>query len=282
MGILEKIKDIEDEITRTQKNKATEFHLGQLKARLAKLRSQLLEPVGKSMKSDGFEVSRYGNSRICMIGFPSVGKSTLLNMLTPTKSEVASYEFTTLTCIPGIINYNNAKIQLLDMPGIIEGASDGKGRGRQVIASAKGCDMILMILDAPKALEQKVKLEKELEKCGLRLNKTKPDITITTGKGGGVRLNSITKLSHLDERVVKNVLNEYKIFNADVLVRDDCTVDDLIDCIEGNRKYIKCLYVYNKIDTISMEEVDQISRRENSIVISCNMSLNLDALLEKI
>lgn len=62
----------------------------------------------------------------------SVGKSTLLTLLTGTQSEAAAYEFTTLTCIPGIINYNDAKIQLLDLPGIIEGASEGKGRGRQV------------------------------------------------------------------------------------------------------------------------------------------------------
>jgi small GTP-binding protein len=63
-----------------------------------------------------------------------VGKSTLLNKLTGTFSEVADYEFTTLTCIPGMIRHNGAKIQLLDLPGIIEGAKDGKGRGRQVIS----------------------------------------------------------------------------------------------------------------------------------------------------
>lgn len=54
-------------------------------------------------------------------------------MVTATKSETASYEFTTLTCIPGVIEYKGAKIQLLDLPGIIEGAAHGKGRGRQVI-----------------------------------------------------------------------------------------------------------------------------------------------------
>lgn len=56
-----------------------------------------------------------------------MGKSTLLTALTGTKSEAAAYEFTTLTCIPGVIHYNDAKIQLLDLPGIIEGAAEGKG-----------------------------------------------------------------------------------------------------------------------------------------------------------
>ena len=56
-----------------------------------------------------------------------MGKSTILSALTGTHSEVAAYEFTTLTCIPGIIHYNEAKIQLLDLPGIIEGAAEGRG-----------------------------------------------------------------------------------------------------------------------------------------------------------
>jgi small GTP-binding protein len=98
----------------------------------------------------------------------------------------------------GIIDYNNAKIQLLDLPGIIEGAAEGKGRGRQVIAVAKGCDLILMVLDATKAEDQKKKLSKELEKVGLRLNRNPPNIKITTNKIGGVRLNSTCKLTRVN------------------------------------------------------------------------------------
>nr|CAD1831395.1 unnamed protein product [Ananas comosus var. bracteatus] len=85
-----------------------------------------------------------------MLSCGSVGKSTLLTRLTGTHSEAASYEFTTLTCIPSIINYNDTKIQLLDLPGIIEGASEGKGRGRQVIAVSKSSGIVLMVLDASK------------------------------------------------------------------------------------------------------------------------------------
>ena len=57
----------------------------------------------KYQKYYNFKVSKNGNARICMIGFPTVGKSTLLTQLTDTESQVAAYEFTTLTCIPGVI-----------------------------------------------------------------------------------------------------------------------------------------------------------------------------------
>lgn len=97
-----------------------------LKAKLAKYRAQLLEPSKSAgAKGEGFDVMKSGDARVALIGFPSVGKSTFLSLMTATESEAASYEFTTLTCIPGVISYKGANIQLLDLPGIIEGAAQG-------------------------------------------------------------------------------------------------------------------------------------------------------------
>ncbi|KAI8913341.1 P-loop containing nucleoside triphosphate hydrolase protein [Gorgonomyces haynaldii] len=282
MGIVDKIKDIEAEMARTQKNKATEYHLGLLKAKLAKYRAMLLEPTGKSgPKQQGFEVVRSGDARVAMVGFPSVGKSTLLSKLTETKSEIASYEFTTLTCIPGKINYQGAQIQLLDLPGIIEGAAHGVGRGRQVIAVAKTADLILMVLDATKSTKQRELLENELHAVGIRINQQKPNIYFKVKKGGGISITATCKLTHLDDRMVYNILHDYKIHNAEVLIREDATVDQFIDVILGNRKYIKCLYCYNKIDQVSIEEVDRIAREDNTVVISCESDLNLDYLVHQ-
>lgn len=58
-----------------------------------------------------------------------------------------------------------------------------------------------------------------------------------------------------------------------LLFREDATVDDLIDVIEGNRKYMKCIYVYNKIDVIGIDDVDKLARQPNSVVISCNLKV---------
>jgi len=288
MGVIEKIKEIEEEIAKTQKNKATEYHLGLLKARLAKLRSQLLESSSKSaVGGDGFDVKRYGDSRVSLIGFPSVGKSTLLSMLTETESEQAAYEFTTLTCIPGIIHYKDTKIQLLDLPGIIEGAANGTGRGKQVIAVARSADLVLMVLDATKESNQNHRtiLERELETVGIRLNRRPPDIYFKRKKAGGISFNSTCQLTRLGpdpQNIVYQILHEYKIHNAEVLFREDASIDDFLDVIEGNRRYLKCIYLYNKIDMVSIEEVDRLARLPHSVVISCNLSLNLDYLLERL
>jgi len=112
MTTAQKIAEIETEVGRTQKHKGTEGHLALLKAKLAKLKREMIEPAGgKSGGGEGgFDVKSAGDARVGLIGFPSVGKSTLMTKLTGTFSEAADYEFTTLTCIPGVYNYRGTKV----------------------------------------------------------------------------------------------------------------------------------------------------------------------------
>ncbi|CBY00867.1 similar to GTP-binding protein [Plenodomus lingam JN3] len=276
---------IEDEMRRTQKNKATEYHLGLLKGKLARLRAQLLEPgpgAGGGGGS-GFDVSKSGDARIALVGFPSVGKSTFLSRITKTKSEAAAYSFTTLTAIPGVLEYGGAEIQVLDLPGIIEGAAEGKGRGRQVISAAKTSDLICMILDATKKAEQRRLLEAELEAVGIRLNREPPNIYLKPKKAGGMKINFQTPPKYLDEKMVYNILKDYKMLNCEVLIRDDsATVDDFIDTImKDHRKYIKCLYVYNKIDSIGLPHLDALAREPHTVVMSCELDLGINDVVDR-
>mmetsp|Transcript_46717 Transcript_46717/g.84321 ORF Transcript_46717/g.84321 Transcript_46717/m.84321 type:complete len:412 (-) Transcript_46717:95-1330(-) len=287
MGVLEKIAALELEISRTQKNKATAKHLGDLKAKLCAARRELIAPdKAGGGKQAGFEVQRFGDSRIALIGFPSVGKSSLLTALTGVESEAAAYEFTTLTCIPGVIHYNDCKIQLLDLPGIITGAAQGKGRGRQVISTARSADMVIMVLDATKDDQQRQLLTKELNDVGIRLNKNRPRISVTRTKTGGYKFNATVPLTELSSEVCYTILHQYKIFNVDVVVHEDASIDDFIDILEeagtAPRKYCKCLYVYNKIDMLSISQVEEVARQEYTVPISVFKKLNLDGLLERI
>ena len=229
-------------------------------------------------------MAKAGDARVSLIGFPSVGKSSFLSKVTNTKSEAANYEFTTLTSVGGILEYNGAEVQIVDLPGIIKAASQGKGRGRQVIAVSRTSDLILMVLDATKGGDQREILENELESMGIRLNKQRPNISIKVKKTGGVKMNSITPPKYLDEKIVTALLKDYKIHNADVLIRDEnVTIDDFIDVINDQHiTYIKCLYVYNKIDAVSLEECDRLAREPNTVVMSCELDLGIEDLKEEI
>lgn len=244
-------------------------------------------------------MSKSGDARIALVGFPSVGKSTFLSKITKTKSEVAAYSFTTLTAIPGVLEYGGAEIQILDLPGIIEGASEGKGRGRQVISAAKTSDLILMILDATKKAEQRALLEAELEAVGIRLNREPPLVSLSVLKkqqltrdrniylkpktAGGMKITFQNPPKNLDQKMVYNILRDYKMLNCEVLVRDEnVTVDDFIDVImKDHRKYIKCLYVYNKIDSVSLDFLDKLAREPQTVVMSCELDLGIRDVVDR-
>ena len=182
MGIPEKIQAIQDEIHKTQINKATEFHVGILKAKIAKLKKEQEENThGKTVAtgggSAGFDVRKAGDGTVVLIGFPSVGKSTLLNALTNAKSKTAAYSFTTLTAVPGMLDYNGARIQILDLPGIIEGAAAGKGLGKRVLSVARNADLVLIVLDVFQINHLEV-IKKELSEIGVKVDEKPPDIIV--------------------------------------------------------------------------------------------------------
>ena len=142
-----------------------------------------------------------------------------MSRITGQHSEAAAYEFTTLTTVPGQVLYNGAKIQMLDLPGIIQGAKDGKGRGRQVIAVAKTCHLIFIVLDVNKPLTDKRVIETELEGFGIRINKEPPNIYFKKKDKGGINITNTVPLTHIDKDVRNATISDEAMFWTDACNR---------------------------------------------------------------
>ncbi len=284
MAIEEQIKAVEDEIQKTPYNKATQHHIGRLKAKLARLKD---EQETRRLKGGGggpsYAVKKSGNATVGLVGFPSVGKSTLLNQITDATSEVAAYDFTTLDVIPGLMEHRGAKIQVLDMPGLIRGASKGRGRGKEVLSVARSCDLLLLMIDV---FETHVDvLADELQLAGIRLNERPADVTLTKANRGGLTVNPTVKLTKLDAEMVADICREWGYLNGTVVVRQDITEDQLIDVLAGNRVFLRAFVVVNKIDLVSSDYVKQLQTKLPGwklIPISAEKGVGLTRLKDEI
>ncbi len=284
MGLPEKIKRIEEDLHRTQVNKKTEHHVGLLRAKLSKLKAEQEEQQSRHVGSTiGYDVKKSGDATVALIGLPSVGKSTLLNRLTNAKSKVASYQFTTLEVVPGIMEYKGARIQILDLPGIIQGASGGKGLGRRVLAVARNADLLLFIVDVFQP-EGRAVLERELRAIGIRVDDRPPDVLVEALSAGGISVSAQVRLTKMSEQLVKDILRIYDVNSARVVIREDIDDGQLVDVLMGNRSYIPSLTVMNKIDLVNAGFTNELTKKlpYKFLPISAEANVNLGALREEI
>lgn len=276
--VAQQITDIEKEIRETPYHKGTEHHIGKLRARLARLKDRELEQGIKKGGGGGggYAVKKQGDATVVLIGPPSAGKSTLLNAFTNAESKVAPYAFTTVSVIPGMMLYNDAYIQILDIPGLIEGAKKGKGRGREVLSVARGADLLLIMTDADR-MEKIESMTEELEGAGIRINKTPPQVLVDKKPGGGLIIHSNIK-QDLGHETIKDVAGEFGVKNGDITIRERLTMETLVDSFSTSRVYTPAIFLVNKIDT-GAKLKSQGAKYE---LISAEKGLGLEELKERI
>lgn len=278
----EKIKELEERISKTKYNKSTQRAIGLYKAQLARLKEKQTARSSKGKGGEGYSVRKTGDGTVVLLGFPSVGKSTLLNALTNSDSPVGAYAFTTLTVIPGTLEYGHAKIQILDVPGVVHGAAAGTGRGKEVLAVLRNADLILIMVDVFHPKHYRV-LQKEVYDTGIRINQRVPDVNIVKASKGGINVGSTIKLTKLDKKTVEDILREFKINNATVVIREDIDADQLIDVIEKNKIYLPSIVVLNKIDMMDKEQVERVKAKIRlDLCISADKDINIEELKELI
>lgn len=275
---LEQVKELEQELAKTPYNKRTQHHIGLIKAKIARLKDSQIKRSSSKKKGEGFSVRKTGDGTVILVGYPSVGKSTLLNDITNANSKIGSYAFTTLTVIPGLMEYEHAKIQILDVPGIVKGAAMGTGRGKEVLAVMRNASLIVYLIDINHPGHLSI-LQKEVYDTGLRINERKPFIKIKKSSRGGIRIGSTVNLTKITKQTIEGILREFKINNADVLIRDDIDDGQLIDALEANKVYIPGLTVLNKMDMVNKEKVKEVlGNTKADLAISASERTNIPRL----
>lgn len=114
-----------------------------------------------------FDVKKEGDAQIVLLGSPNIGKSSLLKKLSSIQIKVANYAFTTLKPIPAIIDFGGALIQIVEIPGLLQGASEGKGGGRAMLAAARNADYLVLMTSVDSPLHTVEAVYKEMEQAQL-------------------------------------------------------------------------------------------------------------------
>ncbi len=277
----EKLRSLEEELSTTKKNKATNKHLGILRAKISKAKKEAQK--GRKSGSYGFFARKAGDATVVLVGFPSAGKSSLINLITNAESKTAAYAFTTTSVVQGTMLYRDAHIQVLDLPGILEEAHAGYGMGSTVIGQAREADLVLFVVD----INQQngiFHLIREMAEAGIYINKREPDVRYSNAINTPFKIT--VNRSRLANDSVKEIFNGLGIYSGDVSIYDDLSEDELINIITEKARYKRGIIALNKVDTSDdhAQKAEQVSReaKAETIPVSAITSYNIELLKEKI
>ncbi|MDD5148718.1 MAG: 50S ribosome-binding GTPase, partial [Candidatus ainarchaeum sp.] len=161
----------------------------------------------------GLSVKKEGIGQIVIIGFPNSGKSSLLKALTGVEVEIAPYPFTTKTPQVGMMDFKGAKIQLVELPGLVEGASEGAAQGTQVLSIIRTADAVILLA---KSREEEEIIKKELLNAKIILNQKKLLIEISHSQFKGIAISG-KKFLKCKEQELVSLLKGLGMQNAEVV-----------------------------------------------------------------
>lgn len=282
----EKLIALELMLSTIPKHKGTEKMQLQIKRNLSKLKKEVEKE--KELKKGGsggtsFFVRKEGAAQVALAGLPNSGKSTILNKLTGRDVDIGHYAFTTVKPTPAMLQYKDIQIQLVDMPGLIEGVSLGKGMGGPLISAIRAVDVIVIIVDlSVDPLKDLELILRELEAKGLRINKKVPNIEIQKLPTGGIEIIGENFLVECNSQDVKKVLQEERVHNAIITIKEPVTLTDIFEVLDSSLEYKKAIIVGTKGDLPGSKE--GLQKLESNVTnfriipVSAINNVNLDIL----
>lgn len=237
---------------------------------------------GKTM-----HVKKEGPGQVALVGLPNVGKSLILERLTKADVEIANYPFTTKKPEVGMINYKNAKIQLVELPAIIEGASEGKASGTQLFSIIRSADALVFVLDVLNdPIKQIETLFDEFEKANVKVNKERPQVTYRSAKFGGTNI-ACEELFDGDIAHLKQYLKTINMSNIDLIIKQKVNLEELAAALNKGIVFKKLLVVLNKVEHLDdsyIEEIDSELKKRFSVetFVFRDKQNEIDSLCEEI
>jgi len=261
----EKIKATEEMIRVAPKHKGAAKLLRTLKRRLSKLRMELEEKREKRIGRGGgpsFAVKKEGAAQVALVGLPNSGKSKLLRDLTSARTEVADYPFTTREPVPGMMQFEDVQIQLVEVPAIVEDSSIGRGLGARPLSVARNADAIALVVDATDDPIRQVRiLLGELDAVGVKLNRKPPKISVQRRSSGGVEIKG-AKLVEGGEAEIKRILQDHRIHNAFIVIEEPVTSVEFEEALSESTVYLRGFILLTKLDAPNAHGKLEIIKRE--------------------
>ncbi len=231
------------------KHKGTENIRSDISKKIALMKHDIerkSDTVAKRGAGDTMAVKKEGAAQVCLVGLPNAGKSTVLKQLTNAEVEVSPYPFSTLKPLVGIMWFSGARVQLVEVPALIEGSAEGKANGPQILSVIRTADAVVLVLDGDNAVSEFEVLQRELKKAGIFLNAHRPRISIKPSSSSkGISLSGKQFLKLPQERLVE-FLKQSGIHNADVVLEEEIRdLAQVFEALDERIVYKKALALLN-------------------------------------
>ncbi|MBR9683366.1 TGS domain-containing protein [Candidatus Woesearchaeota archaeon] len=238
---IEKLKGLDVMLREVPKHKGTETLRMEIKTKISKLKEKLIKEKEQKKKGHSLAIKKEGAAQVIFAGPPNTGKTSLLNFLSTSTYETAPYPHTTAKPNLGTLDYQSVKIQLIDLPPLID---DAAVKQAPYFAIVRNADLVLLIIDE---LKQLPSLLKEFADSHIILNKPKPDIVIKREATGGLTFVGEKFIkANLDD--VKKLLREHNIANATIEIFNKVRLEDFFEILNERLAYLPALVVLNKQD----------------------------------
>jgi hypothetical protein len=246
------------------KHKGTEKMCAQVKRQMAQIRDEIEEKRKAAKRRGGpsYFVEKAGAAQVAVVGPTNAGRSSLLRAVTNSSVEPAPWPFSTRVPTPGMLPYKDIQFQLVEVPPIVEGSSEGRSDGFQVLSAARNSDAIIIVVDlTDDPGGNLLTVTRELENSRILLAEPQGEVEVTR-RGHGSELQFIWEgeLDGCTPDDITALLREYKIRSALVRIRGRVTLDIVEDAMFGNAVYRPTMIIANKADLSSDPAVIQSVR----------------------